>query len=346
VATRSPSPSLLTLGIFLILATAALRLGAGLLLPVAVAILFMLLLNRPVRLLNGWGVPPAVGAALLVFGTVGVVGFGAVMLARPAAKWIEDAPRTISRVQTRVQELIRPLQTAADRVEEATEAASPDRPPSVRLEGPGMLDRLRVGTAGLVATAVSVIFLTFFLLATLPVIRPRLADFLETGAQDQEMEPVLTELESQMSQWLLINTLTSIGVGIAVGVLLAVVGLPNPVLWGSLAGLLNFVPYLGPVIATGLVAAVALVTFDTTGPVLVAVGGCVAVNTLEGNLITPRLLGRSLPLNPVAIFLSLLYWGWVWGPVGALLAVPVTVMLQVALTRSRRFQKFAVLLGR
>jgi predicted PurR-regulated permease PerM len=72
----------------------------------------------------------------------------------------------------------------------------------------------------------------------------------------------------------------------------------------------------------------------------------VAVNTLEGNLITPRLLGRSLPLNPVAIFLSLLYWGWVWGPVGALLAVPVTVMLQVALTRSRRFQKFAVLLGR
>ena len=147
-----------------------------------------------------------------------------------------------------------------------------------------------------------------------------------------------------MSRYILLNTLTSLGVGLATWGFLALVGLPNALLLGGVAFLLNFIPYAGAVVTTAVVGMAAIVAFDETSRVLIAMGGCVAINLLEGNLVTPYLLGKSLPLNPVAIFVSLLYWGWVWGPVGTLLAVPITAMLQVIFSRVERLKPVAVLL--
>ena len=158
------------------------------------------------------------------------------------------------------------------------------------------------------------------------------------------MEEVLTEIEVQMSRYMLLNTLTSAGVGLATWALLAGVGLPNSLLWGVAAFFLNFIPYAGALVTVALVGAAALVSFDNTTTVLLIVGGCVAINLLEGNLVTPHLMGKHLPLNPVAIFVSLLYWGWVWGPSGTLLAVPITVMLQVVFARIGKLRPLAVLL--
>jgi predicted PurR-regulated permease PerM len=107
---------------------------------------------------------------------------------------------------------------------------------------------------------------------------------------------------------------------------------------------LNFIPYAGAVVTLALVGLAAVASFETTARILLAVGGCATINLLEGNVITPHLLGKHLPLNPVAIFVSLLYWGWVWGPTGALLAVPITVMLQVLAARIDRMHPLAVLL--
>jgi predicted PurR-regulated permease PerM len=158
------------------------------------------------------------------------------------------------------------------------------------------------------------------------------------------MEELLTEIEVQMSRYVLINTLTSVGVGLATWALLAVVGLPNALLWGVAAFLLNFIPYAGALVTVVLVGAAGLAAFDGTGQVLLVMGGCAAINLIEGNLVTPHLMGKALPLNPVAIFLSLLYWGWVWGPAGALLAVPITVMLQVLFARIEALRPVAILL--
>ena len=337
-------PTMLLVGIFLILVTAALRIGAGLLLPIAIAGLFTLLLDPPVRALRKLGLSTTVGAALVVFGTLGVLGTGVGLLAGPAAEWVETAPKTLAQVQTKIRRLLRPLQETARKVDQATEAATPGGVPTVQLKAPGVLQRLRGSTTSFVATGLTVIFLTYFLLAMLPAFRKKLADLIGTRAGARNMEEVLTEIEVQMSRYLLLNTLTSAGVGLATWAFLVVVALPHALLWGVVAFLLNFIPYAGALVTVALIGIAALVSFDDTGRVFLVVGGCVAINLLEGYLVTPHLMGKHLPLNPVAIFVSLLYWGWVWGPAGALLAVPITVMLQVIFARIERLRPLAVLL--
>lgn len=348
LARRIPGLSvatLLLLGSFLILLTAALRLGAGLLLPIAIAGLFTLLLDPPVRALHRRGLSTTIGAALVVFGAVGGLVTGGVLLAGPAADWVETVPRTLTQVQARVRRMVRPLAETARKVDQATETATPGAAPTVQLKAPGVLRRIAGSTTSFVATALTVVFLTYFLLATLPAFRKKLADLMGTRTGARNMEEVLAAIEVQMSRYVLINALTSAGVGLATWVFLAAIGLPNALLWGVAAFLLNFIPYAGAVVSVTLVAAAALVSFEATGTVLLAVGGCVAINLLEGYLITPHLLGKHLPLNPVAIFVSLLYWGWVWGAAGALLAVPITVLLQVIFARVARLRPIAVLLG-
>lgn len=344
---RLPGPSVNTMlltGIFLILLTAALRFGAGLLLPIAIAGLLTLLLDQPVRALRKIGISTGFGAALVVFGTLGVVIAGVAMLAKPAAEWVENAPRTISQVQTKLRRIIRPLQETAQRVDQATESGSRGGPQTVQIKTPGMMERIAGRTTNIAATTITVVFLTYFLLAMLPVFRKKLADMIGNRAGVKNMEEVLTEIEVQMSRYMLLNTLTSMGVGLATWGFLQLIGLPNSLLWGVLAFLLNFIPYAGALVTVVVVGAAALVSFDDTGRVLLAVGGVVAINLLEGNLVTPQLMGKHLPLNPVAIFVSLLYWGWVWGPPGTLLAVPITVMLQVIFSRIEGLHSVSVLL--
>ena len=344
-ATSFPTVStMLLIAIFLILLTAALRFGAGLLLPIAIAGLFTLLLDPAVRALRRLGLPVGVGAALVVFGALGALVGGGALLAGPASEWVEDAPKAMEQIQRKVRRLLRPIQETAEQVDKAAESAVQESTPTVQLKAPGVLQRLTGSTVNFAATAITVVFLTYFLLAMLPVFRRKVAHLIGNRAGARSMEEVLTEIEVQMSRYVLINTLTSVGVGLAVWGFLAVVGLPNALLWGGVAFLLNFIPYAGALVTVVLVGMAGLVAFDSTGQVLLVMGGCVAINMIEGNLVTPHLMGKALPLNPVAIFLSLLYWGWVWGPAGALLAVPITVMLQVLFSRIEALRPVAILL--
>jgi predicted PurR-regulated permease PerM len=335
---------MLLIAIFLILFTAALRFGAGLLLPIAIAALFTLLLDPAVRALRRLGLPTGVGAALVVFGTLGTVVGGGTLLAGPAAAWVEAAPKTMEQIQRKVRRLLRPIQRTAEQVDRAAESGVQESTPTVQLKAPGVLQRVTGSTVNFVATAITVVFLTYFLLAMLPVFRRKLAHLIGNRAGARSMEDVLTEIEVQMSRYVMINTLTSVGVGLATWGFLALVGLPNALLWGVVAFLLNFIPYAGALVTVVLVGAAGLVAFDGTGQVLLVMGGCAAINMIEGNLVTPHLMGKHLPLNPVAIFLSLLYWGWVWGPAGALLAVPITVMLQVLFSRIEVLRPVAIML--
>jgi predicted PurR-regulated permease PerM len=216
----------------------------------------------------------------------------------------------------------------------------------VQLKSPGVLQRITGGTAGFLATSLTVVFLTYSQLAMLPVFRRKVAHLIGTREGARDMEEVLTDIKGQMSRYMLVNTLTSAGVGVATWAFLALVGLPSATLWGAAAFFLNFIPYAGAVVTVALVGLAAVASFESTRMILLAMGGCAAINLLEGQVITPHLLGRHLPLNSVAIFVSLLYWGWVWGPAGALLAVPITVMLQVIAARIDRLHPLAVLLDR
>ncbi len=344
---RTPTPpaaTMLLTGIFVILLTGALRAGAGLLLPIAIAILLTFLLVPMVRLLRRLRLSAALAAALAVFGTVAIAGTGVALLATPAVNWVSNAPKSITKIQVKVRRFLRPLQKTVDEVARTTQPTVPGGARPVQIQTPSALQRLGASTARIAATIVTVVFLTYFLLATLPTFRGKLAELIESRAGIKNAESALTEIETQMSRFMLINMLTSFGVGLATWALLAWVGVPGALVLGAVAFLLNFIPYAGALVTLVLIGAAAIVTFDTVGPILLAMGGSVLIQMLEGNLVSPLLQGKHLPLNPVAIFLSLLYWGWVWGAVGALLAVPIMVMVQVVAARVPRLHSLAVLL--
>lgn len=331
-------------GTFIVLAVGALKLAAPLLIPIAVALLLSQLFAPMVRWLCRFRVPPAIAAAIAVFGFTSVTVAGVVLLASPAAAWVARAPQTLSRVERKVRNLVRPIQRleqAAQKVEAVTGDGSTQK---VAVQKPGMLERLSGTTANMAGGALSVIFLTYFLLAYAPLFRSKLSDLLPKRVERAKVEGALQEIEVQMSRYLVLNTIVSLIVGTVTWLLLLAIGMPNAALWGVLAGVLNFIPYLGAVVTIVVIGLAALVSFDTLQQPLIAIGGFALINMLEGNLLTPMLLGSKLPLNPVALFVGFLFWSWVWGIAGAILAVPMTVLIKVACDRIEATKSFAMFL--
>ena len=331
-------------GTFLVLAVGALRVAAPLLVPIAVAWLLSQLFAPMVRGLCRFRIRPPIAAAIAVFGFTTITLAGVVLLAPPAAARGARAPETPARGERKGRNLIQPIQRlerAAQKVEAATGGGAAQ---TVAVQKPGMVQRLSGTTASMTGAGLSVIFLTYFLLAYAPLFRSKLADLLPKRVERAKVEGALQEIEVQMSRYLLLNTVVSVMVGLATWLVLLAIGMPNAALWAVLAGVLNFIPYLGAVVTIIVIGLAALVSFDTLREPMLAVGGFAVINMLEGNLLTPLLLGAKLPLNPVALFVGFLFWSWVWGIPGAILAVPMTVLIKVACDRIEATRSFALLL--
>ncbi len=320
-------------GIFLLLAVAALKIGSTLVLPIVVSVLFAFLLGAPVRWLKRHRIPEAVGAGLLVFGTVAVICVSIGFLAEPALEWMERAPKTMQQVERKVKRVFRSfasLQATASKVDQvASPVAGSEGTQKVELAKPGLLSRLSGSTASFLGSAVTVIFLTFFLLAAGSLFRQKLAAILPGRAERAHVVEALAEIEVQMSRYLFLSTVINIVVGLLTWGALAVIGLPNAALWGAVAGVLNYIPYVGALATMIVIGVAGLVSFDEAGQAVMAVGAFFVINMIESNLVTPMLLGRRLPVNAVALFIGLLFWGWIWGITGAVLAVPLTVMVKI-----------------
>jgi predicted PurR-regulated permease PerM len=346
--TRSPLVSVqrwALSGIFLILAIAGLRLGRPLLLPIAISALFALLLAKPVRWMSKHRIPVGLGAGAVVFGVVVAFSLTVYLLATPAASWVEQAPRSLETAQGRIRKLLSPiqkLQRTAEKVEQITKTSTgPDR--SVKVAPAGLMSRVSGTTMGFLGGFFTVVFLTYFLLAQGERFREKVGEFLHRR-HHTEVQDTLRDMQAQMSTFLFTATTINIGVGFLTFLALLVIGMPNPGLWGVLAGVLNFIPYIGAIVTLIVIGAAGIVSFETTSQPLMAMGAFFAINMIESNIVTPMLMGRRLPLNPVAIFVGFLFWGWVWGVAGAVLAVPLTVLVKVIADRVPGMQPLGVLL--
>ena len=334
-------------GIFGVLLIAGLQLASSFLVPIAIALLLTLLLGPIVRAMGKYGVAEPVAAALIIFGTIALLGLAMVVLATPAAEWLRRAPETLRQVEAKLRNIepVTALQATATTLTQATRSVADNSPPQVQLVTTSPLRQIGWTTANVVGQVLTIVFLTYFLLASGSMFRRKIAYLFPSGIQRNRIKRALFEIEEQMSRYLLTNTLISIGFGAATWVFLASIGVPNPILWGAVAGVLNYIPYLGALVTVVLIGIVSLATFNGTEHMLLACGGYLLLDLLKGNLVSPVVLGRRMPLNTVAVFLSLLFWGWVWGIPGVIMAVPLTVMLQVICSYSERFRGVAILLG-
>jgi predicted PurR-regulated permease PerM len=301
------------------------------LVPIAVAIMVYLLLSPAVRGLAKGGVPPAAGAALVLLAFVVAVVFLVYSLASPAAEWFDRMPQIARELQDKLEALRKPVEDVSRASEQVEDMADmgPDSAQEVVIRGPGLLEQV-AGQVGEIAVALAVILiLAYFLLASGELIRHKLVRIAPRLSDKKLSLHVAGEIETQVSRYLLIITTVNFGVGVCVGVGTAAIGMPNPLLWAVMAAFLSYIPFVGSWVGIGSLAVVALLSFDDLGHAAIAPAIYLVVHMIADNFIIPAVLGRRLTLNPVAIVLSVIVWGWLWGVPGALLAGPILITVKV-----------------
>lgn len=307
--------------------------AADLFLPVFIAIFFSIVLRPPVRSLNRLGLPNAAGALLVLAATVGIMVLAIVNLSTPAEEWLQRMPEIQREVKAKLWPVTRSIEQAKEATEEIRKIADGDagttsaQAREVTVKHPSVTDRLFQSTWLTFVQALIVIALTFFFLARDDQTTRRSIRRLPLRGHREAVEEMFDSVQKSVTRYLRISALIYIAVGILTAIAMAVLGMPNPLLWGGLATALGFIPYAGPLIVFCFIAAVSLLTFETW--VAIAAPPLVygAITVVEGYFITPGILGRRLTVSPIAVFLSMLLWTWVWGAPGALLSVPILVIL-------------------
>jgi len=322
--------------------------AADFLIPITAAIVLNLVLSPIPRYLARFRVPAPVSAAVIVVLFVGGIFGSAYALAKPAGEWMSRAPMLASELRSKLSDLRYPVERikrTSEQVEEATSLGDRPRSREVVVQEAGLLERL-FGKLQVVVTQFAVtIVLLFFLLASSELFKEQLVRVNPRFADKKRAVMVMREIERDVSAYLFTISLINIGLGVAIGASLYVLGMPNALLWGAMATILNYIPYIGALFGIAVVGVVGLSTLDTLAQAAVAPAIYVLVNILESQFVTPAVLGRRLTLNPVIIFVAVAFWGWIWGVPGALLAVPLLVTLKVLSDHVPRLARIGEFIG-
>ncbi len=294
-----------------------------------------LVLRPVVRASAKRGIPNAVTGLLLVAALLCVFGAGAYCLSTPIASWIKRAPDIAQEIDAKLSTLKRPvdaLAKAGDQVQAIAEGgggAAEAAPQKVVLTQPGLLARAASGATDIIARLGLTFILLLFLLASGDLFYEKTVKVLPSLSDKKTALRILHDIEHEVSRYLLTITGINTSVGIGVAVIAYFVGMPTPLLWGVVAAICNFIPYIGPLMGISIVAAAAVVSFDTIAHAAIAPAAYLALIVLEGQFLTPIVVGRRLQLNEVSIFIGMAFWGWLWGLMGALLAVPALVVFRI-----------------
>ncbi|MBP0438478.1 AI-2E family transporter [Tianweitania sediminis] len=319
-------------GLFLILTFYGLYFARDFFMPVVLAFLVAMTLTPIVRFLRKRGIPSPLSATLLVLAFASVVGLLAYMISGPAISLVSDAPSIGRTLTERLQQLQRPMERLNEvlsQFDRVTGGVTDPDIEQVAVAQPGVINRA-AGTLLSGATTIGItLVLAIFLLASGTMFYEKIVQSFGRMSDKKRALRVVYDVEREISHYLLTIAIINWGLGVCIGTGLWVIGVPNPVLWGVMAALLNFLPYIGALVTMSVVAVIAVVTFDSMSYALLAPAFVLFCNTMEGQFITPLVVGRRLELNAVAIFIAVAFWSWLWGLVGALIAVPLLVVIKV-----------------
>jgi len=320
---------LATVGIFVLLLGVSLYLARPVVMPVLAAVVIGMTFAPIVKAASRRGISPWVTALLLGVVLLTAAGTAVTLLAQPVSEWIGKAPEIGASIKQKLYVLDRPL--AALRA--LQEVLVPASGPTVAVESSqwGMVTPvIAFVTPAVIQLTLFFVTLIFFL-ATQIDFRRTMVSFFTTRDAKLRFIRITNDIEDNLAVYVATVTAINFGLGAAVAMGAWLFGLPNPIILGILAMVLNYIPYIGAACMTVILLGVALVTFPSLGYALVPPAAFVGLATIEGQFITPAVLGQRLTLNPLAVLLSLAFWAWLWGPIGAFLAVPLTIVALVAL---------------
>lgn len=333
------NPQTFFLGGLLALAVlAAIYVASPIILPVVLAFVLQLILQPAVRLLEHVRVPRAVGALLAILLVVGALVGLVAALSVPAATWAEKLPEGIPRLEAHLVVLKRPIDTLQKVIRQAEHVAdapgNKDSTVSVRRDL-GLTGVLFAGTRAVLDGLFTTVLVLYFLLVAGEIFLRRIVEILPNFGDKRQAVDISQQIEADISAYLVTITAMNAAVGVTTAVAMYLCGLGDPLLWGAAAFLLNYVPILGPLFGTVIFLLAGMLSFDSLWWALLPPALYFGVHLAEGETLTPMLLARRFTLNPVLVILSLVFWFWMWGVPGAILAVPMLAILKIVSDRVR-----------
>src|SRR6202048_5150879 len=329
-------------GLFVLALLATAYVASEIVLPLVFAVVLKLLLQPAFRILERLLFPRMLAALLLIIALFGtIVGLGAA-ISGPAGTWAAKLPEGIPRLQERLsfmREPINTLQRFLQQVEDFGGTGAPQNA-TASARGPTLLTNLFTGTRNVASGLFTTVLFLFFLLVSGDIFQYRLVEILPRFSSKRQVVEISQQIESDISAYLVTITIMNAAVGIAMTLAMWLTEVGDPILWGTVAFLLNYVPILGTALGVLIFLLAGLLTIDTLWQALLPAGLYVGLHLIEGQTLTPMLLARRFTLNPVLVVISLVFWFWMWGIPGAILSVPMLAIAKIICDRVRPLTAF------
>jgi predicted PurR-regulated permease PerM len=329
-------------GLFLLALLAACYVAAEIVLPIVLAFVLSLVLQPAMRMLERIHLPRAIAAVLMILALFGtLVGLGAA-LSVPATSWAQKLPTGIPKLEERLSFLSRPIAAFEKFVDQAQGLTQGDEPKAVpvAMEGSGLSTRLLSGTRSFASGLLETVLVLFFLLVSGDTFLRRLVEILPRFKDKRQAVDISKRIESDVSAYLFTITIMNLAVGVATGAVMALCGVGDPLLWGTVAFLLNYIPILGPMTGVVVFLLVGLLSSSSLWGAFLPAGLYLLIHLVEGETVTPLLLARRFTINPVLVILSLVFWYWMWGVPGAILSTPMLAIIKIFCDRIRPLMAF------
>jgi predicted PurR-regulated permease PerM len=329
-------------GLFILALLATAYVASEIMLPLAFAIMLNLLLQPAVRMLQRLYVPRIIASLLLILALFAtIVGLGTA-ISGPARTWAAKLPDGVPRLQERLSFVEQPINSLHKFLQQVEDfgGTGPSSNAAASPRGPTLLSKLFTGTRNFASWFFTTVLFLFFLLVSGDIFLLRLVEILPRFSSKRQVVEISQQVESDISGYLVTITIMNAGVGIATALAMWLTGVGDPILWGTVAFLLNYLPILGTVMGALIFLFAGLLTHDTLWLALLPAGLYVGIHLIEGETVTPMLLARRFTLNPVLVIVSLVFWFWMWGIPGAILSVPMLAIAKIICDRVRPLAAF------
>ncbi|WP_295808337.1 AI-2E family transporter [uncultured Nitratireductor sp.] len=300
--------------------------GRFLLAPFSLAVFIGLMLGPIATRLDRLGVWPAISAIAVVLLFIALVSGFLTAIAAPLAAWADRLPQIWSKLQLQLSNLRQPLETIKElqgQIRSVTGGSSV----TVAVQEDTTMENVVVLAPSLLAQLLIFFASLYFFVATRHETRATILRLCFNRRLRWRVAHIFRDVENAVSDYLLSITIINVGLGIAVGIAMWILGVPSPALWGAIATLLNFVIYIGPAVMAVILLAVGLATFDTLTASFLPPLTYLALNATEAQFVTPTVIGRRMTLNPFIVFLAIAFWLWMWGPIGGFIAIPALLTI-------------------
>ena len=320
-------------GLFLMATWVILYFAQSILIPVFLAIILALLLNPSVTLLCKTGMARPISSALLIITTTSIFILLLSYLSEPTSMWFDRLPTEIRSIENKMSAVKNSIETVKKTTEQISEIAevtpSAETDSNVVVEGSTIFKQLLQSTQSFMVSVLIFLALLYFSLAFGPQLANNISQLWKQYGYRGNLQRFSQTAQQEISRYLLSITIINISLGIIAGIIMYFLDMPNPLVWGASTAVLNFIPYVGPAINIAIISLVSLLTFDNTFTMVLPPLALLILNIIEGQFIQPSFVGHMLTVNPIIVFLFILFWGSLWGMAGVFMAVPILVILKV-----------------